>query len=89
MTVLMAALVSPLAFLIRMANTLAIEGQTSKSTNATMAPLSTRMSKLNGSQLGASTAMDIIIGANGHHVELSLYASAESNVPNSMVARSL
>ena len=89
MTVLMAALVSLLAFLIRMANALAIEGQTSKSTNANMAPLSIRMSKLNISQLGDSTAMDIIIEAHGHHVELSLYASAESSVPSSMVARSL
>ena len=62
----------------RMANTLAIESQTSDSTDAITAPLSTRMSKLTGTLLGDSTATVLATEAqpmerktsktlNGHH----------------------
>ena len=86
MTVLPAALASLLAYLDRTTNTLAIEGQTSKSTDATTAPLLTHISKLTGTQLGDLAVTAIIIEACGPHVELSLYARANPNVPSSMVA---
>jgi len=65
----------------RTANTLAIESQTSHSTDATTAPLSTLMSKLTGTLPGDSTATVLAMVARpmehltsktlpGHHAEL-------------------
>jgi len=71
-TGLLAALASLLAFLVRMASSLAIEDKTSKSTNATTALLLTRMFRQTGTQLGDSIVTDIIIEATGNHVELCL-----------------
>ena len=79
MTPLLAALASLLAK-DRTANTLAIESQTSDSTDATTAPLSTRMSKLTGTLPGDSTATVLAMEARpmerltsktppGHHAE--------------------